>query len=338
MASHPTSSTPTPPPVTPGGAVALALKGLLMGTADIIPGVSGGTVALIVGVYGRLLDGIRAFTPSTVLALLRALPGLWSAQKRPALVAAAKALHLDFLVPLGAGVASAILVAAKFIPALLEAYPAQMNALFFGLILASVWVPWSRMPKRGAQHLLMMVAAGVAAFWLVGLPVMGGGESSLGFVFISGAIAICAMILPGVSGSYMLKAMGQYEYILNALNARDLLVIGVFLAGITVGITLFARVVGWLLRRYEAMTLATLTGLMIGSLRSVWPFRALQPDGRSTLFWPQTIGAVEVTVLGLVVLGVAIVAGLIIADRKLGGAAATAPVGTGGTTAGTGQP
>jgi putative membrane protein len=315
---------------TPAAVLALGLKGLLMGVADIIPGVSGGTVALIVGVYGRLIEGIRSFRPATVLALLRAVPGVWDAGRRPQLWAAAKGLHLDFLLPLGAGVVTAVLVAARFIPGLLQRYPAQMNALFFGLIIVSVYVPWSRMPKRGPQHLLMVAVAAAAAFWVVGLPVMRAGESGLPFVFVSGAVAICAMILPGVSGSYMLKAMGQYEHILNALNGRDVVTIGVFLLGIAVGITSFVRVLAWLLRRHEAMTLATLTGLMVGSLRSVWPFREPLPGGGTHLYLPATVGAFELTLLGIALLGAAIVAGLIVADRKLGrpsppGAGANAP-------------
>ena len=308
-----------------GGPLALGLKGLLMGTADIIPGVSGGTVALIVGVYGRLLEAIRSITPVTVWALLRALPGLWSKAKRPALVAAAKAVHLDFLVPLGAGIVGAILVSARIIPVLLERYPAQMNGLFFGLITASVYVPWSKMPRRRVQHLLALLAAAVFAYWLVGLPMLQGTDDpSLLFVFVAGAIAICAMILPGISGSYMLKAMGLYAFILSALNERNLAVIGVFLLGITLGITSFARVLSWLLRHFEAMTLAVLTGLMVGSLRSVWPFREQLADGTSQLLLPAAFGANELTIFALMLLGLAVVGGLIFADRKLGAAVSPA--------------
>jgi putative membrane protein len=314
-----TASTEAAPRSSPFTPVVLMVKGLCMGTADIIPGVSGGTVALVLGVYARLIEGIRSFRPTTILALARGLPGVWQPARRPALLEAARALHLDFLLPLGLGIACAILIAARFIPGLLQRYPAQMNALFFGLIIASVYVPFARMPRRAPVHLLAGVVAAVGAFWVVGLPVMSG-EAGLAFIFVCGAVAICAMILPGVSGSYMLKAMGQYENILNALHARDVVTIAVFMLGMVVGITSFVRVLSWLLRNFEAATLAVLTGLMVGSLRSVWPFRETLPTGQSAPVLPTGFGAHEATLLGIAAVGVVVVASLILADRKLGAA------------------
>lgn len=306
-----------PPIVTPRQAAGLAVKGLCMGTADIIPGVSGGTVALILGVYARLVEGIRAWRPATVLALLRALPGVTDPARRGELVAALRALHVDFLVPLGLGIVTAVGVAARFIPQLLERYPAHMSGLFFGLILGSIYVPFAAMKHRSPLHLALGGLAAAAAYVLVGLPVLTG-PASLPFIFLCGAIAICAMILPGVSGSYMLKVLGQYENILTALHERDLVTIGVFVFGITVGITTFVRVLSWLLRRYESSTLAVLTGLMIGSLRSVWPFKEAGAGGRLENVLPSSFGGDEAVIVGIVLLGVAIVTGLIVADRKLG--------------------
>lgn len=296
-------------------AAVLVVKGVCMGTADVIPGVSGGTVALILGVYARLIEGIKSFDPRTVLALLTALPGMWDAGRRPAFVAAARALHLDFLIPLGAGIASAILVAARIIPPLMKSHPAEMSALFFGLILASVYVPLSMIRSRSVALLLPAAVLAGLAFYVVGLPFLQG-EASLPFIFLCGAVAICAMILPGVSGSYMLKALGQYENILTALHERDLVTVVVFMAGMATGIVLFVRVLSFLLRRYPSTTLAGLTGMMLGSLRSVWPFK--QVEGESTVnVWPASFGGHELLLCGIALVGVAVVAGLIVVDTKL---------------------
>lgn len=304
-----------PPTVTPRQALGLAVKGVCMGTADIIPGVSGGTVALILGVYARLVEAIRSWRPSTVLALLKALPGLTDPARRPELISALRALHVDFLVPLGLGIVGAVLVAARFIPKLLQDYPAQMSALFFGLIVGSIYVPYAAMKHRSPLHFVLGGLAAASAYVVVGLPALSG-AASLPYIFMCGAIAICAMILPGVSGSYMLKVLGQYEHILTALHERDLVTVGVFVLGIAVGITSFVRVLSWLLRHYESSTLAVLTGLMLGSLRSVWPFKA-DVDGALVNTLPETFGGQEAVIVGIAVVGVVIVAGLIYADRKL---------------------
>ena len=213
-------------------------KGLLMGGADVIPGVSGGTVALIVGVYQRFINAIKLWTPATVLALLGSINGLW--QTGEARTRLNKALHdvdFFFIAPLGAGVASAIVVASKFIPHLLKTYPLQMNGFFFGLILVSTWVPYAMLEKKGPLQFVSIGLFAFLAFFLVGLQ---NTTTPHGLVatFCAGAIAICAMILPGVSGSYLLKAMGQYEYVLTnlhdalALNGAAMLVVVSFLLGI----------------------------------------------------------------------------------------------------------
>jgi putative membrane protein len=291
----------------------LFVKGICMGTADIIPGVSGGTVALILGVYRRLIEGIRAFTPRSAIVFARALPGV--GPKKEQMWEALRAHHVDFLVPLGLGIVSAILIAAQFIPDLLEAYPSHKNALFFGLILGSVYVPYSHIPKANPLHAAIAVVAGLAAFALVSMPVLEA-RGSLPFLFVCGAIAICAMVLPGVSGSYLLKALGQYEVVLKAVRDHDFVIAGVFMAGIVVGITSFVRVLAWLLRRHEGATLAALTGLMVGSLRSVWPFQTIV-DGRRVNQLPEVFGSFELGVFGLLLLGLVVVFGLLLADKRL---------------------
>lgn len=304
-----------PPPVGVRDAIVLFVKGVLMGTADIIPGVSGGTIALIVGIYRRLIEGIKSYTPRSVLRVLRALPGL--GDKRVEMWSALRAVHVDFLVPLGLGIVSAILIMAEIMPALLASYPSQMNALFFGLILGSVYVPFSHIPKMQIAYVGVALAAALFGYWLVGLPLVEG-RGSLPFLFLCGAIAICAMILPGVSGSYMLKALGQYEHVLTALRDRDVVTVGVFVLGIAVGITTFVRVLAWLLRRHEGATLAALTGLMVGSLRSVWPFQLVE-DGRRLNVLPAALDGSVLVVLGCFVVGLTLVFGLIVADKRLGG-------------------
>jgi putative membrane protein len=302
------------PPTTLSGAGVLFVKGVMMGTADIIPGVSGGTVALIVGVYRRLIEAIRSYTPSSVIKLLRALPG---ARKDPQdAFDAARRLHIDFLVPLGLGIVSAILIAARIIPDLLRDHPEHMNGLFLGLIVVSVYVPLSHIKESSAVVPIAGILAAVGAYALVGLPILEG-KGSYPFLFMCGAIAICAMVLPGVSGSYLLKALGQYEHVLTAVHERDVVTVGVFMLGILVGITSFVRLLSWLLKHYEPVTLAVLSGLMVGSLRSVWPFQHLV-DGRRVLTLPSSFGAFELGVLGMTALGVVIVIGMLVADRRFG--------------------
>jgi putative membrane protein len=295
-------------------ATVLFVKGVMMGTADIIPGVSGGTVALIVGVYRRLIESIKAWTPAAVIALLKTLPGF---TKDPGpTYTELRRLHVDFLVPLGLGIVSAVLIAARIIPQLLKDHPEHMNGLFFGLIVISVYVPLSHIRERTPLVPVVAIGAAVGAYVLVGLPLMEG-KASLLFLFFCGAIAICAMVLPGVSGSYLLKALGQYEHVLTAVHERDVVTVGVFMLGIIVGITSFVRLLSFLLRRYEAVTLAALSGLMVGSLRSVWPFQNVV-DGRRNMTMPDGFGSFELGVFGMVVLGVVLVVALLVADRKFG--------------------
>lgn len=303
-----------PPPVSVRDAVVLFVKGVMMGTADIIPGVSGGTIALIVGIYWRLLEGIKSYTPRSVLRVLRALPGL--GDKRVEMWNALRAVHVDFFVPLGLGIVSAVLIMAEIMPALLAEYPSEMNALFFGLILGSVYVPYSEIPKLQIAYPFLAVVAGLFGYWVVGLPVVEG-EGTLPFLFLCGAIAISAMILPGLSGSYMLKALGQYEYVLTALRDRNVVVVGVFICGIIVGVVTIVRVLGWFLKHYKGATLAALTGLMVGSLRSVWPFQTVV-DGRRVNILPESFDGGVLVVVGCFVAGLVVVFGLIVADKRLG--------------------
>jgi len=248
-----------------------ALFGLLMGTADVIPGVSGGTVALIVGIYERLVSSIRR-AASAAIALLRGDPR--SARER------FRAVEWTLVLPLGAGIATALAIGSLVIPGLLERYPAQMSGLFFGLIAGSLAVPWRRIGTVGPRHLAIAAVGAVAAFVLVGLPERSVADPTLLQVFVSAAVAVCAMILPGVSGAFLLLVLGLYETTLEALRDLDLVYVGVFVIGCAVGLGSLARLLEWLLERRHDATMAGLVGLMAGSLRALWPWqsadRALQ--------------------------------------------------------------
>ena len=238
--------------------------GLLMGGADIIPGVSGGTMALVVGIYERLVGAISALFRGVVLLLRgKGLDGF----------AAIRKVEWGLILPLGAGIATAIVLASIVITHLLEAYPAQCNGLFLGLVLASIAIPALRVSRWTAGAYALAAAAAVAAFWLTGLPAGAARDPSYLRVFLSAAVAICAMILPGISGAFLLKAMGLYETTLGALKALDVAYVGVFLLGVAVGLGLFSGVLSFLLRRYHDLTMAALVGLMAGALRALWPWQ-----------------------------------------------------------------
>ena len=271
-------------------------QGLLMGGADVIPGVSGGTMALIVGIYERLIDAL-SHAYSVVLNLAR---GNMAEVRRHW-----RAVEWRLVLPLALGIATAIVLASKIIPTLLERYPAHMRGLFFGLVAASIGVPWLRIGRTTAGLVVYALAAAVLAFFLTGLPALNASEPSLLRVFGSAAIAICAMILPGVSGAFLLEAMGIYRATLEALNALDVAYVGVFIAGIVVGLGVFSKLLNFLLTRYPDRTMAALIGLMAGSLRALWPWQT--PD--RTLLWPDAADPVLMPLL-LLLLGFAFVAAL----------------------------
>lgn len=243
----------------------LGLKGFCMGAADVVPGVSGGTIAFITGIYDDLLAAIRSFDAEALRRLLRL--DLFGALAR---------VHLRFLVSLLLGLVLAVISAARLMHWLLTEHPVPTWALFFGLIAASIWVVGRRVQCWNAGTWFWAILGGVGSWLLVGLiPVTT--TDALWFVFCSGALAICAMILPGISGSYILLLIGKYEFVMAALRApfddEHLLVLTVFLAGAAVGITGFSRLLGWLLTRFPAPMMALLTGFMAGAMRKIWPWK-----------------------------------------------------------------
>jgi len=248
-------------------------RGFLMGGADIVPGVSGGTIALVLGIYERLVSAISR-CDRQLLALI--------AERR--WLAAAEHLDLRFLVGLGLGILSGAVSLASLVLTLLLDYRTYTLSVFFGLILASSWIVAKMVRPRGTGQIvsagIIALAAAFFAFWLVGLP-QGAMHDSLGYYFLCGTVAICAMILPGISGSYILWLLGAYVTIAEIVHravrfevtSREWLILMVFLAGCAVGLICFSKLLRWLLVHAQSTTMAVLGGFMIGSLRLMWPFQ-----------------------------------------------------------------
>jgi len=258
-----------------------------MGGADIIPGVSGGTIALIVGVYERLIAAISHLV-SFGLGIVR-LDG-------EAARDAWRAVDWRLLLPLGGGIVTALLVGARFIPGLMEQYPMHMQGLFLGLVAASLIIPWQRIDRVTLPLGLIAVVAAIAAFGFTGLPQLQVDQPGLLRVFSSAAVAICAMILPGVSGAFLLEVLGIYTPTLEAVNAQQWTYIAVFVAGAGTGLGLFSKILDALLSHYHDATMAALIGLIAGALRALWPYTAA--DG--TLHGPapgDPVGSVVALVL-----------------------------------------
>jgi putative membrane protein len=291
--------------------VANLVRGALMGIAEVIPGVSGGTIALIVGVYHRLIEAIA----DAVLAARR-LIGL--ASGGPSARSAGRtmrALPWALLVPLAIGMVTAMILGAQFIEPLLDEHPVRMRALFFGLVLAGTIVPARIVADTapGRWRVGDLVPAGIAAvalFWLTGLPPSTISDPAAPLIVLSAAIAICALVLPGISGSFLLLSVGMYESTISAVNDRDVAYIGLFALGAIVGLGAFVAVLRWLLANRTRITLVAITGLMIGSLRALWPWQG--PD-RELLAPTSDVAAVTlIAVAGMCVVGL-----LLLIERRI---------------------
>jgi len=237
------------------------LKGIAMGAADVVPGVSGGTIAFITGIYSRLLQAIAGIN-------LNALKTL----REKGAVAAWKQIDGTFLLALGAGILTAILSLAKIIHHLLLTQPVLLWAFFFGLIIASCVHIGRTIGTWRVQEVIAVVIGTVLAAW-ISMASPTETDPTLPLIFGAGGIAICAMILPGISGSFILLLMGLYAPVIGAIHAFDLPLLGTFAAGAGIGLLLFSRVLNWLLHHHERPVLALLTGFMIGSLVKVWPWK-----------------------------------------------------------------
>lgn len=241
----------------------LLLKGMGMGAADVVPGVSGGTIAFIVGIYEELIDSIKSINGATLKLLFTGkIAAFW------------KAINANFLVALVAGIGISIFSLAKLITWLLVTHPILVWSFFFGLVLASTWFVSKDIKQWNWKSILCFIIGAVIAFYItVATPAQT--PTNLFFIFLCGAIAICAMILPGISGSFILVLLGKYFYIMEAVKTFNIPVMLVFICGAVLGITSFSRVLSFALRRFHDTTIAVLAGFMLGSLNKVWPWKEI---------------------------------------------------------------
>lgn len=405
-------SGPEFPPMTVRDRVVLAGKGALMGTADIIPGVSGGTVALIVGVYEQFVDALKSLHLRWLGPFFSWLmSGFRSADSREAFAAQWRTMQVVWLLNLGVGIGLAVVIASRILPPLLEDHPAEMRGLFFGLVAASVVVPLRMMRRIAPTSIFLLVLSAIATFFLLGnysvhlntetstvtvgaepmklravaelgpsaltpeqlfftldeptrraiaeanpqldLTAMRGRfdardranpfselvvpahtavavpRPAVWFVLVCGVIAICAMLLPGISGSFILVMLGMYYFMVNALRgfinsaaaaqfpATQIAYVAVFAVGALIGLIVFSRVLSWLLHHFHTATLAVLAGLMIGSLRVLWPFREQTMGTLGENVWPTTWGLPTLAPFGMMLVGALVVALLGWASHRL---------------------
>jgi putative membrane protein len=285
-------------------------RGALMGSAEVVPGVSGGTLALIVGIYQTLINSIANLVLS-VRQLVGLAPGKASTKTA---VSTFKSLPWRLLIPVAIGMGAAVILGAKLIEPLLDEQPIAMKALFFGLVIAGTYVPAHMVTKVGGwspSFILLGLISAVFVFFLTGLPQGNMADPSLIVVFFSASIAICALVLPGVSGSFLLLTVGMYDPTIAAVNDRNFAYLIVFALGAVLGLAIFVSLLKWLLENRARVTLVIITGLMFGSLRALWPW---QGPERELLAPTDQIGIA----LLLFIAGAAFVAILLILERKFG--------------------
>ncbi len=268
------------------------LRGMAMGSADVVPGVSGGTVALVLAIYHRLVEAIR--TGSSALGRLVRLDVRGFRRNL-------RNVDWWFLLPLAAGILAAIVTLARPIEHQLETHPVPMAGLFLGLVGGATIVATRLLTRRDLREWLLILGAGVAFFLALGAVPHGEVADGVGDVpawqfLLSGAVAICAMILPGISGSFLLVTLGMYGAVLQAVNERDLASLAAFGLGAVVGLALFSQLLHWALSEHYDTVMAILIGLMLGSLRVLWPW----PDGANST----QLGPPDETVAVTVVLAV----------------------------------
>ena len=242
----------------------LTLKGMAMGAADVVPGVSGGTIAFLAGIYAELINSIKSINMHSLKLLFTGkIAAFW------------KAVNGNFLFALLLGIAISVFSLAKLITYLLLNEPVLVWSFFFGLVLASTWFVTKDIKGWNWKTVAGFVGGAVIAYYItVATPAET--STNLMFIFLCGAIAICAMILPGISGSFILVLLGKYFYVMEAVKTLDLVVLGVFAFGAALGITSFSRVLSYALKNFRNITLSVLSGFMLGSLNKVWPWKEVE--------------------------------------------------------------
>ncbi|MGB0887605.1 MAG: DUF368 domain-containing protein, partial [Vicingaceae bacterium] len=241
--------------------ILISLKGVAMGAADVVPGVSGGTIAFITGIYEELLNTINSVNFEALKTLKsEGLKSFW------------KHINGNFIVALFLGIGISIASLAKVITYLMANHPVLLWSFFFGLIIASIYLVGKKVSKWNGSKIIGLLIGTAVAFYITLLPPMEN-PNALWFVFISGAIAICAMILPGISGSFILLLLGSYELVLTSIKDLKLTIIAVFGAGCIVGLLSFSKLLSWMFKKYHDLTIAILTGFLIGSLNKIWPWK-----------------------------------------------------------------
>ena len=235
------------------------IRGLFMGSADIVPGVSGGTIALITGIYGHLIEAISNIKFGFLKPLIKGdLKGFWSGLLDE--------IDFKFFIPLILGIGVAFLTLAKVVTYCMEVHTALTFSFFLGLIIASAVILFRKIEKINIKHVIAAIVGLILTYIFVSLNPIAG-DHSLIVLFISGMIAICAMILPGISGSFLLLLLGQYQYMLTALHELHFVELIVFVVGAVIGILGFSKILNYLLKNYEEITMAFLIGVMLGSLK-----------------------------------------------------------------------
>jgi putative membrane protein len=285
----------------------ISAKGIAMGAADVVPGVSGGTIAFITGIYEELLSTISSVNFDSLKVLKnKGLKGFWNH------------VNGNFLVALLLGVGVSIASLAKLITYLLKNHDILLWSFFFGLIISSIYLVGKTIKKWNLSKIISLLIGSAIAFYITILPPMENPDA-LWFVFLSGAIAICAMILPGISGSFILLLLGSYELVLSAIKDVKLSIIGVFGIGCVIGLLSFSKLLSWMFKKYHDLTIALLTGFLVGSLNKIWPWKLttsfrINSHGEEVPFLqenilpfdyngePQLLMAIVMAIIGLVLI------------------------------------
>lgn len=241
----------------------VTLKGMAMGAADVVPGVSGGTIAFISGIYEELIGSINNIKPQLI--------SVW---RKDGIKAFWHQLNGNFLVALFLGIFISVLSLAQFLSWLLENEPILLWSFFFGLVTASILLVGKEIKNWSAMTVITLMVGAALAYFITELP-PNENVDSLPFLFLSGALAVCAMILPGISGAFILVLLGSYKTILDAVHEKDIKMIATVAVGAVVGLLSFARLLKWMFKNYRNTTLAILTGFILGSLNKIWPWKKI---------------------------------------------------------------